>query len=147
MPKKRGLQLWPIPHVNDPDCTRTVTVVIKPCGYCKMGFQNFDVVLMSCKHAFHPFYLCVMMKVGSSCFVCHEPLHPNWWTSWGFREPDENTKKLAMELNLEDLRHATLENIRSTAQAGLDSGTSKCIFSISLFQFWFKLCCMYLISR
>jgi hypothetical protein len=43
MHKGRGLRLWPIPHVNDPDFTRSIPVVIKPCGYCNMGFQNFDV--------------------------------------------------------------------------------------------------------
>jgi Ni,Fe-hydrogenase I small subunit len=62
-----------------------------------------------------------MIKAGSTCFVCCEPLHPNWWSSWGFRELDENLKKLAKELNLQDLRRATLENIRSTAQVSLIS--------------------------
>jgi hypothetical protein len=135
MRKGRGLRLWPIPHVNDPDFTRSIPVVIKPCGYCNMEFQNFDVALTSCKHAFHPFCLCVMMKAGSTCFICREPLHPNWWSSWGFREPDENTKKLAKELNLQDLRRATLENIISTARAGLNSKTSKSYFFIFLFKF------------
>ena len=78
MQQGQGLQLWPIPQVNSAESTRTVSVLIKPCGYRKLGFQNFDVALTSCKHAFHPFCLCVMLKAGSRCFVCQELLHPNW---------------------------------------------------------------------
>jgi hypothetical protein len=37
-------------------------IIVKPCGFCNNGSHCMDVVVVSCKHTFHPFCLGVMLK-------------------------------------------------------------------------------------
>jgi hypothetical protein len=79
-----------------------------------------DDVITSCKHTFHPFCLSAMLKYLNKCCVCNVTLHPNWWTSWGFRELDEKLTKLANRMNLEQIQEDTMRKTREATKSRLD---------------------------
>lgn len=88
-----GISIWPKPILHPllaKDGFDNLSYVdINPCGFCNRGFHCFDVVLTSCRHAFHPFCISEVARTGNKCVVCEELFHPDWWRSWGFRGVDE----------------------------------------------------------
>lgn len=98
---KKGFSMcfWPIPimHPMKPiyDEGARTFVIIKPCGYCNQYFHCHDVAMTGCKHTFHPFCLCVMLKNSNNYCVCKQKLHLNWWSNWEICETNEEMKKLA----------------------------------------------------
>jgi hypothetical protein len=44
-----------------------------------------------------------MLKDLNKCYVCNATFHLDWWTSWGFRELDEELIELANRMNLEQI--------------------------------------------
>jgi hypothetical protein len=70
-------------------------IIVKPCGFCNERFHCMDVVITSCIHTFHPFFLGSMLKDSNKCYVCNVRFHLKWWASWGFWEVDEELMELA----------------------------------------------------
>jgi hypothetical protein len=60
--------------------------LLKACEFCK---ARYDILVTSCKHTYHPFCLCEMLKIENKCFVYGELLQLKWWTNFGFCESDE----------------------------------------------------------
>jgi hypothetical protein len=77
-------------------------ILVKPCGFCNRGYHCHDIAI-TCKHTLHPFCLGELLKVNNKCFVCAQMFHPNWWHSWGFREEDEDVKKLVVDMCVDEL--------------------------------------------
>jgi hypothetical protein len=70
-------------------------IIVKPYGFCNERFHYIDVVVTSCIHTFHPFFLGAMLKYSNKCYVYNVRLHLKWWVSWGFQEVDEELMELA----------------------------------------------------
>jgi hypothetical protein len=43
-----------------------------------------------------------MLKDNNSCFIHGQVLHPDWWPSFGFYDEDDDMKKRADEMGLEN---------------------------------------------
>jgi hypothetical protein len=131
MRKGGGLTFWPKPMVQmekgSSNLVRTI-IAIKYCGFCDSVFELNDIAVTSCRHTYHPFCLGIMVKSSYKCRVCDEDLHPNWWTSWGFREIPEKLLQLAEDLKLEEERKATIAILYAVAKEGLDSLSGISIF-------------------
>jgi len=64
MKKGGGMCFWPPPIMHlakPPDDGLNNFVIIKSCGCCHGWFHCDDIVVMSCKHTFHPFCFSVML--------------------------------------------------------------------------------------
>jgi hypothetical protein len=44
-------------------------ILVKACGFYNLGFHCIDVVVASCKHILHPFYIGVILKDSNKCCV------------------------------------------------------------------------------
>lgn len=118
-----GMCFWPKPLVQLEKPVEEVprnVLIIGACGYCDSIFEFNDIAVTSCKHAFHPFCLGVMLKSSRKCLVCKQDLHPNWWSSWGFSEGDEGLQALAAALDIEGSRKKAIASIRAAAMSGLN---------------------------
>jgi hypothetical protein len=75
MKKRNGNCFWPKPiihlnaHVNFDSPT---FLVIKCCGFCLWGFHCNDIVVISCKHMYHPFCLGELVRVNNKCSICEQ---------------------------------------------------------------------------
>jgi hypothetical protein len=58
MKRKVGMSFKPKPimHYEDVEESGKAFIIVKPCGFCNQGFHCMDVVIISCKHTFHPFF-------------------------------------------------------------------------------------------
>jgi hypothetical protein len=60
-----------------------------------------DIVITFCMHTYHLTCLKEHLKTNNKCKVCHQRLHPDWWSSWGFKDLDQDLSFLAQEMGLE----------------------------------------------
>jgi hypothetical protein len=79
-------------------------VIIQPRGYCNQCYHCDDIVENNYRHTFHPFCLGAMLEKTNKCCVCEQKLHPDWWSSWGIREVDDEMTKLVKDMQLDDLQ-------------------------------------------
>jgi hypothetical protein len=107
-------------------------IFVKPCGFCNQGFHCMDVVITSCKHTFHLFCLGAMLKESNKCYICNVKLHPDWWTSWGFRELDDELLELAKEMNLNQARDDIMTKAKEATTYGLELEPKKLLFKFDL---------------
>jgi hypothetical protein len=91
-----------------------------------------DVIITSCKHIFHPFYLGAMLKESNKCCVCNVKLHPNWWTSWGFWELDDELLELTKEMNFDQVREDIMTKAKKATTYGLESKPKGMLFKFDL---------------
>jgi len=78
MEKGGGTSLWPKPMLHPSflvETDSTPFIVLKACGFCKAGYNYYDILVTSCKHTCHPFCLGEMLKIGNKCLVWGELLH------------------------------------------------------------------------
>ncbi len=78
-------------------------ILVKPCGFCNRGYHCHDIAVAFYKPTFHPFCLGKLLKVCNKCFVYAQVFHLDQWHSWGFREEDEDVKKLVMDMCVDEL--------------------------------------------
>lgn len=103
----RGVSFWPKPLLHS--CTTTESenanfnLVVKPCGFCNRSYHYNDIVVTSCEHTYHPFFLAKIILNNNKCLICGEILHPDWWTSWGFYVQDEDIRNLTLDLGLSEV--------------------------------------------
>jgi hypothetical protein len=77
-----------------------------------------DVAVISCKHMFHPFCLGAMLKQSNKCCICNVKLHPDWWTSWGFGELDEELIKFAKQMKLAKAQDDKMLKVKEAVTSG-----------------------------
>jgi hypothetical protein len=149
MAKGGGLSLWPKPTLH-PLCPRDddflPQIQLRPCGYCKQWFHCFDVVVTSCKHTFHPFCLAESLRSSNNCVTCGQILHPDWWTSFGFRAQDDDMQGHARSLELEEVHKVMIQAIREPSVAQNRPSKSSILmnsffptFGLKLFLFCLRL--------
>ncbi len=78
--------LHPCVEVNSDNSTY---LQIKACGFFGRGYHCHGIVVMSCKHTFHPFFLSKVLWDNNICCVCGHVPHLNWWKSFGFCGDDD----------------------------------------------------------
>jgi hypothetical protein len=101
--KGGGLSCWPKLILHPPflgDADGSIHIQLHPCGFYKLWYHCFDLVITSCKHTFHPYCLDESLKTSNHCFTCGHILNPNWWTTFGFRGQDDEMQARALELKL-----------------------------------------------
>jgi hypothetical protein len=50
-------------------------------------------------------------------------LPPNWWTSWGIREKDEDLTQLVKDMNLKDIWEDMYKKVKEVGKCGLQMDT------------------------
>jgi hypothetical protein len=115
-----GLSCWPKPTMH-PLCPLNDDVVthiqVRPCGFCKQWYHCSDIVVTSCKHTFHPFCLAASLRNSNVCSTCGQILHPDWWTSFGFRAQDDDIQARSTALKLDEVHDAMIQSLRASAAA------------------------------
>ncbi len=108
--KKMGHNsFWPKPilHPNvEENSDRLIYIQIKPCEFCARGFHCNDIVVTSCRHTSHLFYLSKMLRDNNSCSICGQMLHLDQWHSFGFYDEDDDMRKRVDDMSLENQREA-----------------------------------------
>jgi hypothetical protein len=91
MEKGRGFSFWPKPilHPFGLVDAETPIILVKPCGFCKTWYNLYDIMVISCKHIYHSFCFGELFKNEKECYVYGDLFHPDWWTSFGIHERDE----------------------------------------------------------
>jgi hypothetical protein len=104
MQKGGGMSLWlkPILHPDRPLCDAPNMIIMKPCGVCGQSYHCFDIVVTSFLHMYQPSCLGQHLKTHNKCKVCNQRLHLDWWSSWGFRDLDEDLNFVAQEMGVEE---------------------------------------------
>jgi hypothetical protein len=103
MEKRGGVSLWPKPALHPPvslEVDLHNQIEVTACCVCYKWFTYFDVAFSSYKHAYHIFCLALHCQNNNHCKKCGNLFYPNWWTTFGFRELDEELKKEAKALNV-----------------------------------------------
>jgi len=77
-------------------------IIMKPCGVCGQSYHCFDIVVTSFLHMYQPSCLGQHLKTHNKCKVCNQRLHLDWWSSWGFRDLDEDLNFVAQEMGVEE---------------------------------------------
>jgi hypothetical protein len=114
MAKGRGLSCWPKPILHPPflgDVDGFIHNQLRSCTFCKLWYHCFDLVVISCKHTFHPYSLDESLKTSNHCFTCGQILHPDWWTSFGFRGQDDEMQAKALKLKLLTIEKSILSQL------------------------------------
>jgi hypothetical protein len=73
MERGGGTSFWPKPTLHPSflvEIDSTPFIVLKACGFCKAGYNYYDISVSSCKHTYHLFYLGEMLKIGNKCLIC-----------------------------------------------------------------------------
>ena len=70
------------------DLENNSLVYIENCPLCGEGFHCNDIVVSSCGHTYHPFYMSSHSSKSNRCIAefCDEDFNPNWRLSFGFTE-------------------------------------------------------------
>ena len=125
MKKGAGVSLWPKPvlHPSSPSSLDLpLQIDVTACAFCRRGYSCMDVVVAPCMHMFHPFCIAEVARHSNKCNACDTLFHPQWWTSWGFRDLDEEFKveseKLGLKCQREDLLQAMIEEHKERAPSG-----------------------------
>lgn len=78
----------PLPnHSKDvtPDVLENITLHLMHCAACMEGFPFGDVLLCSCRHAYHPWCAAQWFRGTDLCaFSSCGAVEPKWLQSWGF---------------------------------------------------------------
>jgi hypothetical protein len=113
-----GMSIWPKPilHPSRPPCDVANMITIKACGLCQWWYHCYDIAVTSCLHTYHLTCLGEHLKTNNNCKVCNQQLHPNWWTSWGFRALDKDLIFAAEEMGLEQKQVQMLNEIKDIAK-------------------------------
>lgn len=78
---------WPLTYPKPSGSLLNETnLVITQCSLCLGGFPDFDVVVASCKHLYHPWCSVVVFSKGNTCVdvSCTGVGNANWRKSFGW---------------------------------------------------------------
>lgn len=99
-----GMQPWPMYYPAEPPTENDVKyIAITVCSLCSFPFPNFDIVVASCLHIYHPWCALVIFGKGSKCSMrlCNGDVHPSWHQSFGWRAPSEEMKQKGLAIGLD----------------------------------------------
>jgi hypothetical protein len=98
------MSLWPKPiiHLDRPQVDNPNMIIINKCGICGQWYHCFDIAMTNYLHTYHPTCLGEHLKTNNKCKVCNQRLHPKWWSSWGFKDLDQDLTLLAQEMGLKE---------------------------------------------
>jgi hypothetical protein len=51
--------------------------VLEPCAFCNRWYNSYDVVMASCRHFYHPFYITKLAESQNSCVTYKEVFAPS----------------------------------------------------------------------
>jgi hypothetical protein len=79
--------------------------VLEPCAFYNRWYNSYDVVMASCRHFYHPFYITKLAESQNSCVTCKEVFAPSWWKSFGFwkMQPEDDVARLALDRSVKEL--------------------------------------------
>jgi hypothetical protein len=83
---------------------------ISDCTLCDYGFPLFDIVIASCCHLYHPWCVAIAFQNSGRCRdpECRTLVHPDWYKSFGFGEPDLELQAKVQMLGSSDERERFL---------------------------------------
>jgi hypothetical protein len=101
--KGGGMSFWHkcILHPNKPLCDAPNMIIMKSCGVCGQSYHCFDIAMTSCLHTYHSYRLGQHLKTHNKCKVCNQRLHLDRWSSWGFKDLDEDLTFAPQEMGVE----------------------------------------------
>ncbi len=70
---------------------------------CNLPFPLKDVNICSCGHWYHPWCAIIWFKFVNSCKdqLCEGLVHPEWFESFGFREPTTRLEEKVIDMDCE----------------------------------------------
>lgn len=89
-----AIQPWPLLY---PKASGSVLdkkyILVTRCSLCTFEFPQFDVVIASCQHLYHPWCALVVFSKGAKCVEpkCNEIADPKWQKSFGWGWTAEDT--------------------------------------------------------
>jgi hypothetical protein len=132
-----GLQPWPLIYPdNRPGGPVLQYVHVTICSLCGFEFPNFDIVVASCVHLYHPWCALVVFGKGSGRCVksnCGGYPHPDWFKSFGWGVPNEFIQEKAQLLGcqMEGTRLLAAREEKAKANC-LTVGKSLCVHSVCI---------------
>ena len=129
---KSNASFWPCPMVypqehfelpphNSHDDSNCITIGV--CCLCLFPFPQHNIVVSNCRHLYHPFYASLLFVNSSKCMAkgCGEIPHPDWYNSFGWREPPTEMKDQASMLGVVEERGPILHARKDQGKAMLPS--------------------------
>lgn len=99
-----GLYPWPMlyPQLSDNN-VEAVVLSVTTCALCSFAFPNSDIVIASCKHAYHPWCAFAVFSYGIRCALqsCQAQAHPTWHQSFGWAIQSEELQHEAANVNMD----------------------------------------------
>lgn len=104
---------YPVAHFDEEGFALKITHCVK----CKAGFRFNDVILSSCRHAYHPWCAALHYKKSYHCAYqpCKGLASPEWTKSFGFREFDKHMMEKEVSEGCEEARVHTIHVRRELA--------------------------------
>lgn len=106
--------LTPTFHPNRPPCNGPTMIVIKSYGLCGQWYHCWDIIMTSCLHTYHPTCLGEHLKMNNRCKVYNQKLYLDLWSSWGFKDLDDDLTCMAQEMGLEEEHVRMLNELKET---------------------------------
>lgn len=82
-----AIQPWPVMYPKPSGTILDKTyILVSSCSLCAFEFPEFDVVVASCQHLYHPWCALVVFSKGAKCVEpkCNEIANPKWQKSFGW---------------------------------------------------------------
>ena len=97
--KRKGsgfiLKPHPLVYPSEPVDRKPNFIQINPYVCCKGLFPHNDIVVSSCRHLYHPWYVPNYFKLHSKCYEtsCEARMSLEWHLSFGFGKFDKDMKE------------------------------------------------------
>jgi hypothetical protein len=125
------------------------TVKIWDCTVCDQPFPNFDIILASCRHTYHPWCALQHFRKSTVCadFSYKSQMPLQWLESFGFCEPNLTVFDEHVVREIEENRVMALAGCKAAAVLLFpEGGTSSFFhfraytFGVSVLRFYYTLC-------
>jgi hypothetical protein len=85
---------WPMlyPKTTEP-APESRSIVVTVCSLCAAEFPDWDVIVASCQHLYHPWCALIVFGKANKCVHedCPGSVNSNWCKSFGWAPPAEET--------------------------------------------------------
>lgn len=82
-----AIQPWPLMYPKPSgSVSDQIYITVSRCSLCTFEFPEFDIVVASCQHLYHPWCALVVFSKGAKCVdpKCNEIANPIWQKSFGW---------------------------------------------------------------
>jgi hypothetical protein len=103
--KGGGMSFWPkcfVLHLNRLPSDSPNMNIMKACGLCAQWYHGGDIAITSCLYTYHLTCLGQHLKTHKRCKMCNQRMHLDWWSSWGFKNMDQELTFAKMEMGIEE---------------------------------------------